>query len=124
LPRQFGGDMPHNWASAEFVRLTVHLLALDRGNELHLFEGLPEEWTRAGMVTSLDGIATPFGKLSLKLQISKDGRKARLTLLSLSDSSCEKVVVHLGRWASNDSKKTIVLDPKINHNIEIQINEL
>ena len=33
--------MPHNWASAEFIRLTVHLLALDRGDELHLLEGLP-----------------------------------------------------------------------------------
>ena len=39
------GDMPHNWASAEFIRLTVHLLALDRRDELHLFEGLPVEWT-------------------------------------------------------------------------------
>ena len=35
------GDMPHNWASAEFIRLTVHLLALDRGDELHLLEGMP-----------------------------------------------------------------------------------
>ncbi len=35
------GDMPHNWASAEFIRLVVHLLALDRGDELHLLEGFP-----------------------------------------------------------------------------------
>lgn len=123
LHRLFVGDMPHNWASAEFIRLTVHLLALDRGNELHLFEGLPKEWTRAGMVTKLDGIATPFGKLNLKLQISKDGKKAQLNILSLSDSSCEKVTVHLGRWASNDPNKTIILDPKKDHNIEIQIND-
>lgn len=39
------GDMPHNWASAEFIRLAIHLLALDRGNELHLLEGLPAAWT-------------------------------------------------------------------------------
>ncbi|MGD0091875.1 MAG: hypothetical protein ABSE73_18325, partial [Planctomycetota bacterium] len=30
------GDMPHNWASAEFIRLTRHLLVLERGAELHL----------------------------------------------------------------------------------------
>ncbi len=35
------GDMPHNWASAEFIRLVVDLLALDRGDELHLLEGFP-----------------------------------------------------------------------------------
>ena len=33
------GDMPHKWASAEFIRLLVHLLALDREDELHLLEG-------------------------------------------------------------------------------------
>ena len=38
------GDMPHNWASAEFIRLAIHLLALDRGDELHLLEGMPAEW--------------------------------------------------------------------------------
>ena len=43
--------MPHNWASAEFIRLAVHLLALDRGQEMHLFEGLPTQWTKPGMVT-------------------------------------------------------------------------
>ena len=58
------GDMPHNWASAEFIRLTVHLLELDRGDELHLLEGLPREWLRPGMVTRLNGVATPFGPAS------------------------------------------------------------
>lgn len=124
LERHFVGDMPHNWASAEFIRLAVHLLQVDRGNELHLFEGLPIEWTRAGMVTKLDGIATPFGKLNMKLQISEDGEKARLNLISLSDSSCEKVVVHLGRWAAGDPNKTLILDPEKDHNIEIQIEDL
>ena len=32
-PIRENGDMPHNWASAEFIRLTVHLLALDRGEK-------------------------------------------------------------------------------------------
>ena len=35
----FVGDMPHNWASAEFIRLTHNLLFLERGAELHLLEG-------------------------------------------------------------------------------------
>jgi hypothetical protein len=27
-PAQYMGDMPHNWASAEFIRLVRHLLVL------------------------------------------------------------------------------------------------
>ena len=50
MPRGEGaaicGDMPHNWASAEFIRLVRHLLVLERGDELHLLEGLPRGWLR------------------------------------------------------------------------------
>ncbi|HLA41325.1 MAG TPA: hypothetical protein VJ417_15090, partial [Candidatus Glassbacteria bacterium] len=49
------GDMPHNWASAEFIRLVRHLLVIERAGELHLFEGLPAEWVAPGLVTRLDG---------------------------------------------------------------------
>ena len=97
------GDMPHNWASAEFIRLAIHLLAIDRGSELHLFEGLPKEWTRPGMVTRLNGIATPFGKLTLELKVAKDGKSAGLIVEPLTDSSCRKIVVHLGGWADKDA---------------------
>ena len=55
------GDMPHNWASAEFIRLTTHLIELDRGEDLHLLEGFPREWAGPGMVTRLNGVLTPFG---------------------------------------------------------------
>ena len=106
------GDMPHNWASAEFIRLTVHLLALDRGDELHLFEGLPQEWTKPGMTTRLTGIATPFGRLTMALTVGTDGKTARLQVEPLSDASCRRSVVHLFGWASHDANAVIELDPK------------
>jgi hypothetical protein len=106
------GDMPHNWASAEFIRLTVHLLELDRGHELHLFEGLPLAWTKPGMVTRLHGIATPFGKLTMELRIAADGKTARLRVEPLSDATCQKIIVHLAGWASDKKKALIELDPK------------
>ena len=56
-PRAICGDMPHNWASAEFIRLVRHLLVLERGDELHLFEGLPAAWIRPGTPTRVRGIA-------------------------------------------------------------------
>ena len=93
------GDMPHNWASAEFIRLTVHLLALDRGDELHLFEGLPAEWLKPGMVTRLDGVCTPFGPLSLELTVSADRREAKLKLAPLGGTPPTKIVLHLDGWS-------------------------
>jgi hypothetical protein len=88
------GDMPHNWASAEFIRLTIHLLALDRGDELHLLEGLPPEWTGPGMTTRLSGVATPFGPLDIILQIDRSGKKATLKVKPLA-GNCTAIVVHL-----------------------------
>ena len=88
------GDMPHNWASAEFIRLTTHLLEIDRGDELHLLEGLPLKWLGAGMTTRLNGVATPFGPLSMTLKVNRGGTTARLDVKSLA-ANCKAVVVHL-----------------------------
>ena len=101
------GDMPHNWASAEFIRLTVHMLALDRDNELHLFEGLPKEWVQADMVTRLNGVATPFGKLYLTLKVDDSGKTARLKVEKLPADSLERIVVHLEQWTSGASDKVL-----------------
>ena len=108
------GDMPHNWASAEFIRLVLHLLALDRGSELHLFEGLPVEWMAPGMVTKLEGIATPFGSLRMELKIMRDGRSARFHIAPMSDGSCRKIILHIG-------PSPIELDPKKSHHITIPL---
>ncbi|MCK0147283.1 hypothetical protein MWU78_16610 [Arenibacter sp. F26102] len=121
LPRHFVGDMPHNWASAEFIRLAVHLLAIDRGNELHLFEGLPKEWVKADMVTALDQISTPFGKLTFSLKVNQSGDSAILKIDKLSDSSCDKIVVHLGSWTTENKSEVIEFDPSKSHELYIKI---
>lgn len=115
------GDMPHNWASAEFIRLTVHILALDRGNELHLFEGLPVEWTKPGMKTSLNGVATPFGPLTMGLAVSEDGRTAKLNIEPLTGGSCEKIVVHLSGWSKAEAGKTLDLKPGKSNAVDIAL---
>lgn len=111
LQRDYVGDMPHNWASAEFIRLAVHLLAIDRGEELHLLEGIPREWVRPGMTTSLKEIATPFGQLSFTLDIAADGKTATLRTDKITDPSCRGVYVHLKGWASANGEEVIRLDP-------------
>jgi len=88
------GDMPHNWASAEFIRLAIHLLEIDRGDELHLLEGMPAEWLKPGMTTRLNGVATPFGPLSMTVQVAADGKSAALEIKPLA-ANCKGVLVHL-----------------------------
>lgn len=94
------GDMPHNWASAEFIRLVRHLLILERGRELHLLEGLPRAWTRPGCVTELKSVPTAFGDVSLRLAVAADGRSATLTLDPPQREPVEKLVAHLEHFVS------------------------
>ena len=114
--------MPHNWASAEFVRLTTHLIELDRGDELHLFEGLPREWAGACMETGLNGVATPFGPLKLHLAIAPDGKTARLTIEPLDAARCRRIIVHAGPWSGRAVEERIELEPgkKTECNIELR----
>lgn len=74
------GDMPHNWASPEFIRMVVHMIELDHGNDLHLFEAFPKQWVTAGKITRLKGIRTPFGPIDLTLTVNAKGDAAGLNL--------------------------------------------
>jgi len=55
------------------------------------------------MVTRLNGVATPFGPLTLELKIAADGHAAHLRIEPLADFSCTKIAVHLTGWASEKS---------------------
>jgi GH15 family glucan-1,4-alpha-glucosidase len=101
------GDMPHNWASAEFIRLTTHLIELDRGNDLHLLEGFPQEWARPGMVTKLNGVLTPFGPLRLELRAAADGRTVRLKMSELNGSKPARIVLHLQGLTGKDETESL-----------------
>ena len=97
-PPHYVGDMPHNWASAEFIRLVRHLLVLERGDELHLLEGLPRAWTQPGHEIQLQQVATAFGPLSLTVAVAADGRSATLRIHPLQRQPPRKVVVHLEQF--------------------------
>jgi hypothetical protein len=98
---KFVGDMPHNWASAEFIRLVRNLLVLERGQELHVLEGLPRSWLFAKAETALTGVATDFGPVSFRLKVGADGRTAAFEITPPESPSLQKVIVHLGAWAGD-----------------------
>ncbi|MGC8642697.1 MAG: hypothetical protein ACP5XB_22800 [Isosphaeraceae bacterium] len=112
------GDMPHNWASAEFIRLCTHLIELDRGSELHLLEGFPREWAGPGMVTRLDGVLTPFGPLHLELRVAADGKSARLKIGKLTGSRPARIVLHLAGLAGRDRTIDLPTDRDIDETID------
>jgi hypothetical protein len=96
---QVVGDMPHNWASAEFIRLVRHSLILERGNELHLFEAMPAKWARPGAVTRVRDIATEFGPVSLEFRMAKDGASGVLKLTPPQRTPPTRIVLHLDNWS-------------------------
>ena len=96
---QVVGDMPHNWASAEFIRLVRHSLILERGDELHLFEAMPAKWARPGAVTRVQDIATEFGPLSLEFRVARNGASAILKLTPPPRTPPARIALHLDNWS-------------------------
>lgn len=77
---QLFGDMPHNWASAEFIRLVRHLLVFERGDTLELLPGLPAEWRAPGGAVRLERTPTRFGPVSLRAQFTEGGCRITVEL--------------------------------------------
>lgn len=62
------GDMPHNWGSAEFIRLTRNLLVMERQGNLELLRGLPEEWLPTEACDlELEKTPTRYGQVSIRM---------------------------------------------------------
>ena len=118
------GDMPQNWAGADFIRLVRHLLVLERGEELHLFEGLPPSWVRPGAVAKLRNVLTEFGPISFTLRVADDGTTANLRLEPPQRNPPKRIVLHLGGWAKrSDPRATIELPSDEVVERQIKLNE-
>jgi hypothetical protein len=64
------GDMPHNWASAEFIRLVRNFLVFERGDALELLPALPEPWLRQRERLRVQ-TPTRFGDVRLELSVDE-----------------------------------------------------
>ena len=68
------GDMPHNWASAEFIRLVRNMLVFERAGNLELFYGLPVEWLpKEGKRLYIEKTPTRYGKITIELTLKSKG---------------------------------------------------
>jgi hypothetical protein len=117
---QFVGDMPHNWASAEFIRLVRHSLLLERGNELHLFEGLSAKWVAPGAVTRVNDVMTEFGSASLELRVTKDGSEALLDLQPPKRTAPSRIVLHLDNWSGQTGTLDLPVNKPVHQGIRLR----
>ena len=121
----FVGDMPHNWASAEFIRLVRHLLILERGNELHLLEALPQAWTKPGGQIRIEKMPTSFGDIDLNCAFEET--QARITLRFAKRSTEGKLVLHLERLGGQiisstaDGNKPLNIPPDLPFEVTVQL---
>lgn len=93
---EYCGDMPHNWASAEFIRLVRNAIIFERGVILELFKGFPPEWrprTQETVDTTnsepshesespslvVSESPTRFGPVTVRLSLHDDGLHYKLS---------------------------------------------
>ncbi len=75
----FLGDLPHSWIGAEYLLAALSLFAYERASDqaLVLAAGVDPAWLAAGFEISVAGLVTHYGRVSYRLQQS---REAVLTL--------------------------------------------
>jgi hypothetical protein len=117
---QLGGDMPHNWGSAEFIRQVRQMLVLERGGELHLCEGFPAAWARPGMVTRVRGVLTEFGALEFVLAVSADGRRADLDFSVPQRVRPQRVVLHMDGWSGHCGAIDLATEGRVRRQLELK----
>jgi hypothetical protein len=96
---EFTGDMPHNWASVEFVRLVRKLVVSERRGSIELFRGLPEKWLPShGDPLVLESTPTRYGPVTLRLVRPEDRNDTREYCLEFDRESGtqtpDRIVLH------------------------------
>jgi hypothetical protein len=123
LVGQDWGDMPHNWASAECVRYSRHMLVLEDGARLRLLEGIsPSQITSAYF---LEQTPTRFGRVNFALEptdgkstVVKFGRVGKPTKLEAIEMPAALEKQELSSIEGANFKRTgdrVEVDPQAAH---------
>jgi hypothetical protein len=68
-----GGNMPHNWTSAELVNLIRDLFVREEGDGLALGSGVPKQWLTPGARFGVENMPTNLGPVSYIVTVADDG---------------------------------------------------
>jgi len=91
LVGSYVGDMPHNWASAECIRYTRHMLALEDATHLRLLAGITAGELAPEKEYVLTATPTRFGRLNLRFEPLDHGQGWRLKFERESGIMPEKI---------------------------------
>ena len=69
-----GGNMPHNWTSAEIITAIRDAFVTEEGGSLVLGVGVPRAWMRPGARFGVRDMPTDLGVVSYTITITADGR--------------------------------------------------
>ena len=111
---QIIGDMPHNWASVEFIRLVRHLLVFERGDVLDLLPALPPEWLTPDRPLRLEDTPTRFGPVSLSLRREANGTGyIEVSLQTDWPRQPDQCVLHIPRGIKTKISQVLVNDQPV-----------
>ena len=102
---QVWGEMPHNWASAELLRLVRGLLVFERAHTLEILPGAPADWVDHPEGIRVDRTPTRFGRVSVRAHRSGTAEPGTVSIevekRSPSQATPRECVLHLpgeGPW--------------------------
>ncbi len=113
------GDMPHNWGSAEFLRLIRNMIVFEKCDELYILEGLFEEWLPTeNCDLVLEKTPTKYGTISLNMKKQSEKNYSIDLEFNLFDYPKEiKVRVPSGFKIGNQTDGYVIInneDKKVN----------
>lgn len=68
-----GGNMPHNWTSAEMVNLIRTIFVVEEDEQLVLGKGVPKEWLKPGSSFGVKDLPTDYGIISYTVNVLDNG---------------------------------------------------
>lgn len=94
-----GGDQPHFWADAQWINLFRQLMVFENGSELWITPGLLRRWQQPGNQTSITGLATQFGDLTLRIEPQPGGAAVNYCILiapqgDQADRELSKIILY------------------------------
>ena len=69
-----GGNMPHNWTSAEMITCLRDMFVCERDGKLVLGLGAPQSWREPGNSYGVRGLPTDMGAVSYTVTWGSDGK--------------------------------------------------
>lgn len=102
---QVWGEVPHNWASAELIRLVRGLLVLERTDALEILPGAPAAWVDHPEGVWVERTPTRFGRVSVRAHRGGSAEPGTVSVEVERDSPSQALprecVLHLpgaGEW--------------------------